>query len=60
MSEPDREMLLFFELLSEKNDTDKEKINRTPNGGMFFNMFPGLLHFLTPMNIIKNENGIMS
>ena len=58
MSEPDREMLLFLEFLPEENDADKKKINRTPGSGMLFNMFPGLLHFFTPMNIVKNKNGI--
>ena len=58
MSEPDSEMLLLFEFLPEKNDADKKKINRTPDSRMFFNMLPCLLHFLTPVNIVKNKNGI--
>ena len=58
MSEPDREMLLLFEFLPEKNDADKKKINRTTRGGMFFNMSPRLFHLPTPMNIVENKNGI--
>jgi len=58
MSEPDREMLLLFEFLPEKNDADKKKINRTPNSRMFFNMLPRLLHSFAPMNVVKNKNGI--
>jgi hypothetical protein len=58
MSEPDSEMLLLLEFLPEKNDADKKKINRTPNGRMFFNMLPRLFHFFTPMNVVKNKNGI--
>jgi len=58
MSELNREMLLLFELLPKKNDTDKKKINRTAGGRMFFNMSPRLFHLPTPMNIIENKNGI--
>ena len=58
MSEPDAEMLLLFEFLPEKNNTDKEKINRTSDYRMSFNVLPGLLHSFTPVNIIKNKNGI--
>ena len=26
---------------------------------MLFDLFPGFFHFLTPMNIIKDDNGIV-
>jgi len=58
MSEPDRKMLLLPEFPPEKNNPDKKKINRTPDSGMLFNMSPCLFHFATPMDIVKNKNGI--
>ena len=55
LSEPDREMLLLFELLPEKNNTEKEKINGTADSRVCFDVFPSLFHSFAPMNIVKNE-----
>ena len=51
-------MLLLFELVAEKNDAHKEKINGTANSNMVFDVIPGLFHLAAPVYIIKNKNGI--
>ena len=42
MSEPDDEMLLLFEFLPEKDDTDKEEINGTPDRRVVLEAAPRL------------------
>ena len=54
-SETDTKMPFFLEFLPKKNDTDKKKINGTPNGWMGPDCIPGYFHFPAPVNIIKDQ-----
>ena len=50
---------MFFCLsLFKINQPYPEKINGNGNIRMAFDLFPGFLHTLTPVNIIKNKNGV--
>jgi len=50
-------MLLYFKLVAEKNQSDKEQIDAQSYGRMLLNGMPGLFHAFTPVNIIENYHG---
>ena len=43
----------------EKYDAFKEKVNGQGNSRVFFNGFPSLVHFVTPVNIVENNHRIV-
>ena len=58
MLKPDSKMLLLPKLLPEENDAQEEKIDRAANCKVMTDVVPGLLHFLAPVYVIENKNGI--
>lgn len=52
-------MLLHLELLPKKHKTKKKNIHGALHRRVLFDLVPGLLHFFTPVDIIKHKDGIV-
>lgn len=52
-------MLLFVKFLPEEYDTNKEKINTAKYSRVCYNGLPGCFHFPAPVNIIKDQDGVV-
>ena len=53
------EVLLLFKLFPEKYESQEKNIYGASYRRMCLYFLPGFFHFLTPMNIVKNENAII-
>src|SRR5688572_29431377 len=54
----DYKILFCFEFFPEKNKAHKKNIYAVLNRRVTLNFFPYFFHFLTPVNVIKNHDGI--
>ncbi len=51
-------MLFFLVFLPEKYQSNKKKVDAQVNSFMLPDFIPGLFHFLTPMDVIKNQYAV--
>ena len=56
---PYGEILFYLKLIAKEDKAQKKDIDRVLNRGMGFDFFPGLFHFITPMNVIKHKDGVV-
>ena len=53
-------MLTYPHFGPEKNQAHKKQVDGNGDGGMRYYFGPGFFHFGTPVDVVKNKNGIVA